>query len=250
MQPALDVEAGRDARLQELAPRGREAAALRRDADDRDVSARSGARRRPCRRSGSRRAPRPPLRVEDGDDGVGPVADDPAHRLAVVRVVREALAEDQEAPLSHVGTRGARRRASTPRQRSVSSSFAGRAPVDGLDVAPLRARTLPPLALGAPGAVRAAASPRAASSASARPAASPSPTERREHRAARRARRSASRRGKRSCIDHRMRGLAGALREDDVVPQEELGARAAASPPVVAGRVIRREPEDRRPTSR
>ena len=38
-----------------------------------------------------------PLRVEDRDDRIRPVADDPAHRLAVVRVVREALAEDEEA---------------------------------------------------------------------------------------------------------------------------------------------------------
>ena len=36
VKPALDVEAGRDARLQELAPRRREAATLRRDTDDRD----------------------------------------------------------------------------------------------------------------------------------------------------------------------------------------------------------------------
>ena len=38
------------------------------------------------------------LRVEDRDHRIGPVADDPAHRLAVVRVVREALAEDEDAP--------------------------------------------------------------------------------------------------------------------------------------------------------
>ena len=39
-----------------------------------------------------------PLRVEDRHHRIGPVADDPAHRLAVVRVVREALAEDEDAP--------------------------------------------------------------------------------------------------------------------------------------------------------
>ncbi len=38
------------------------------------------------------------LRVEDRDDRIGPVADDPAHRLPVVRVVGEPLTEDEEAP--------------------------------------------------------------------------------------------------------------------------------------------------------
>ena len=48
------------------------------------------------------RLPRPG-RVEDRDHRVRPVADDAAHRLAVVRVVREALAEDEESsrPRAH-----------------------------------------------------------------------------------------------------------------------------------------------------
>ena len=44
------------------------------------------------------RLPRP-LRVEDRDYRIRPVAHDPAHRLAVVGVVREALAEDEDAAL-------------------------------------------------------------------------------------------------------------------------------------------------------
>ena len=106
MEAALDVEPGGDALLQELAPRGREATALRRDAHDRD--------RRPERERVLDRADDGdavvrlpgPSRVEDRDDRVGAVADDPTHRLAVVRVVREALAENEEsarASLAHAG---------------------------------------------------------------------------------------------------------------------------------------------------
>ena len=58
VQAALDVEPGRDARLQEVAPGRREAAALRRDADDGDGRLEREARRRRFRRSGSPRAPR------------------------------------------------------------------------------------------------------------------------------------------------------------------------------------------------
>ena len=98
VQAALDVEPCCDARLQKVAPRGREATSLGRDARRSRRSARTEAHRRPSRRSGSPRALPRPLRVEDRHDRIGPVADDPAHRLAVVRVVREALAEDEDAP--------------------------------------------------------------------------------------------------------------------------------------------------------
>ena len=97
VQAALDVETCCDARLQEVAPRRREATSLGRDADDRDGRL---VRKRIVDRADDRDplvALSHPLRVEDRHDRIGPVADDPAHRLAVVRVMREALAEDEDA---------------------------------------------------------------------------------------------------------------------------------------------------------
>ena len=72
VQAAFDVEAVLDAGLEQLAPGGREAAALGRDADERGRRPRAGARRRRWRRSGSlrgscrgarSRAPRRPRRA-------------------------------------------------------------------------------------------------------------------------------------------------------------------------------------------
>ena len=96
MQPVLDVEAGGDARAEELAPRWREPAALRSDADER--------RRRP---EAERGVDRPHdrdvavrlagvLRVEDGDDRIATVVDDAAGGLPVMGVARATLSEDQE----------------------------------------------------------------------------------------------------------------------------------------------------------
>jgi hypothetical protein len=98
VQAALDVEPRRDRLLQQLAPGGREAAALRGDADDR--------RRRPERqRLLDRRDHRDAVvafarvrRVENRDGRVGRVAQDPARRLAVVRVVGTTLSQ-YEVPL-------------------------------------------------------------------------------------------------------------------------------------------------------
>ena len=94
VEPVLEVEPRADRVLQELAPGGREATALGRDAD--------GRRGRPVRerfldggddRDLAVRLPRP-LGVEDRDDGVGCVVDDAAHRLPVVLVAGFALSED------------------------------------------------------------------------------------------------------------------------------------------------------------
>ena len=97
VQPALDVEPGRDATPSEAraTPAGSGHPASRRRR--RRPSARTRQRvldRR--RRSGCPRGSSP-ARCESriATTGSGPVADDPAHRLAVVRVVREALAEDR-----------------------------------------------------------------------------------------------------------------------------------------------------------
>ena len=94
VQAVLDVEPARDAALQELAPRRREAAARRGDADER-------RRRVEAERVVDGADDRDPLvglprplRVEDRDDRVGAVANDAAHRLAVVRIAGLALSED------------------------------------------------------------------------------------------------------------------------------------------------------------
>jgi hypothetical protein len=87
VEPALDVETRGDRCLQEVAPGGRKPAALRRHADDRN-------RRLVPECVIDRRDDGDPvvigagsLRVDDRNHRIGPVADDPAHRLPVVRVV-------------------------------------------------------------------------------------------------------------------------------------------------------------------
>ena len=60
VQAVLDVEPVRDAALQQLAPGRREAAALRRDADERRGRPEARAPRRPSRRPGSRPRSPPP----------------------------------------------------------------------------------------------------------------------------------------------------------------------------------------------
>ena len=97
VQPVLDVQALRDAALQQLAPLGREAAAGRRDADDGGVGAEAervvdGADDRHAVLCLAR-----PLRVEERGDRFAFVADDPARRLPVVRVAREPFSEDEVA---------------------------------------------------------------------------------------------------------------------------------------------------------
>jgi hypothetical protein len=93
VEPVLDVQPGDDRLLEQLAPGGRKAAALRGhadqgrvrfvlqplldSADDRDLL---------VALAGS-------LGVDDRDRGVRAVRDDAPHRLAVVRVVRLALSE-------------------------------------------------------------------------------------------------------------------------------------------------------------
>ncbi len=87
VQAALDVEAARDAALQELAPRRREAAALRRDADERRRRAESAAPSSTVPTTGTPSWLSPARsRVEDRDDLLGPVAEHAARRLPVVRV--------------------------------------------------------------------------------------------------------------------------------------------------------------------
>ena len=95
VQAVLDVEPARDAGAEQLDPRRRKAAALRRYADER--------RRRPVgervvERADDRHAVlglSRSLRVEDRDHVLGPVTEDAPHRLPVVRVAGEALSEDQ-----------------------------------------------------------------------------------------------------------------------------------------------------------
>ena len=117
VQAALDVEAGGDAVHQEVPPCRRKAATLRRHPDDGD---RRLVRSRVLDASDDRDSlvclPRPP-RVEDRNHRIGPVAHDSAHRLAVVGVVGEALAEDEDA------TRPAHPRADTPRPGADEGSW-------------------------------------------------------------------------------------------------------------------------------
>src|SRR5205085_7011664 len=95
VQAVLDVEAALDAGANQLDPLRREAAALRRDADERR---RRAERQRLLDRADDRQAVLALARargVEDGDDVVAAVAQDAAGRLAVVRVAGEALSEDE-----------------------------------------------------------------------------------------------------------------------------------------------------------
>ena len=101
VQAVLDVEPVRDAALQQVDPRRREASALRGDADERGV--RVEAERivdRADDRDAVLRVARRARRVEDRDDVVAPVAKDASHRLPVVRVGAEALGEDEIAASS------------------------------------------------------------------------------------------------------------------------------------------------------
>src|SRR6266508_3053677 len=98
VQPVLEVEAFRDAVLQQLLPVAGEVAALRDNSDERGVWVEAegvvdGANDRHAV-IGCPGA----LRVEDRHDGLAPVAHDAAQGLAVVRIVREPLSED-EVPL-------------------------------------------------------------------------------------------------------------------------------------------------------
>ena len=103
VQAALDVETAGDTALQELAPRGREPASLGRDAHDRHRGLeRNGVGDGPDDGNAVMRLSRSGG-VEDRDDRVRAVANDPAHGLPVVRIVREPLAENEDAPLvAHV----------------------------------------------------------------------------------------------------------------------------------------------------
>src|SRR5919106_2940185 len=101
VEAALDVETLRDAALQQLPPGGREAPALRRDPDDRDGGAEAKRVVHGADDGDALVGLARSLRVEDRHDWIGAIANDSAHGLAVVRVVREALAEDQDAPGRH-----------------------------------------------------------------------------------------------------------------------------------------------------
>ena len=85
--------------LQELAPGGREAAALRRDADERGRRARSASASSTVRDDREAVVASPPRAASRGSrrPRSRPVADHPARGLAVVRVVRVALGEDAAA---------------------------------------------------------------------------------------------------------------------------------------------------------
>jgi len=102
VQAVLDVEPFHDARAEDVHPRRREAAALRGDAHGGRVRV-EGERvvHGADHREALVRLPRP-LRVENRDDGLRRVAQDPAHRLSVVRVGGLALGEYQ--PLHGVVT--------------------------------------------------------------------------------------------------------------------------------------------------
>jgi len=96
VQAVLDVPALADAGLQELAPGRREAAALGGHAHERGRRVEAeGLVDGADDRDAGMGLPRP-ARVEDGDDVVAAVAEDAAHRLPVVRVVRESLSEYEQ----------------------------------------------------------------------------------------------------------------------------------------------------------
>jgi hypothetical protein len=96
VQAVLDVEPGLDAFLQQIDPGGRKASALGGDADERRVRAvLLGVGDRADDRNAVFGVALLACRVEDRRHVVAPVAQDAAHRLAVVRVGAEALSEDQ-----------------------------------------------------------------------------------------------------------------------------------------------------------
>ena len=96
VQAVLDVEPCRDALLQQLAPGGREAAALGGDADERRRRAEGEAVLDRADDRDALVALARALGVDDRHGRVGAVLHDPAHRLAVVRVAALALGEDQQ----------------------------------------------------------------------------------------------------------------------------------------------------------
>ena len=129
VQAVLDVQAARDRAPQQLAPRGREAAARGGDADERRRRARRRARRRSSRRSGRRPASPPPASSRGSRRPAARRRRARRGRLAVVRVAGEALGEDQQ-PLRRLdtesrpvggapGRRRRTRRPATGRRRSA-----------------------------------------------------------------------------------------------------------------------------------
>jgi hypothetical protein len=94
VQAALDVEAVLDARAQQRPPGGWKPSSLCGDADDRG---RGAERDRLGERADDRRAlelSSRPGGVDDGDDGVRRVTEDATGGLAVVRVARVTLGQD------------------------------------------------------------------------------------------------------------------------------------------------------------
>ena len=128
VQAVLDVQATLDRGAQQLAPRGREAAAGGGDADEGGLGLEAERVADAADdRDAALRLPRP-RRVEDGHDRPLAVGEHAAGGLAVVRVAGEALSEDQErlrhrAPASPRGPaprRRARRRARDRRRAGGS----------------------------------------------------------------------------------------------------------------------------------
>ena len=111
---------------------GREAPALRGDADERGRRARSRARRSPCRRPAGPSIVSP-ARVESriGDDVLAPVAEDAARRLAVVRVAGEALGEDRGSAAREPSVVAAAAPAAAPRPVRLAGARAGARPRPG-----------------------------------------------------------------------------------------------------------------------
>ena len=96
METVLEIEALRDAALQQLLPVAGKVAALGDDADERGVRAK---RKRLADRADDRDAVLSLARalgVEHRDNGFAPVTHDAARSLGVVRIVRELFSEDQE----------------------------------------------------------------------------------------------------------------------------------------------------------
>ena len=118
--------------FEQVAPRRREAPALRRDADERGRRRRAAARRRRVATTGkpstvSRRS----RRVEDRDDVVGPVAHHAASGLAEVRIARAPFGEDRGAYAGATPSPGASEGSWTPSANSTpghGSSASSRLP--------------------------------------------------------------------------------------------------------------------------